>query len=157
MENCEDVKHVGNLTWNSQPMRNKKNRENTHQRKTITRTRQYLHGLANCVHHGVIRILLLSGTNTSAVVQCFNLSKTTTIKTLITKTAFSTSCAQDSQWATKRAKNFLGGVALKPPKSLSMSTLAWAYQPKPSFHGLSLKKSLIKNHATLFKSSQVIN
>ena len=129
MENCEDVKHVGNLTWNSQPMRNKKNRENTHQRKTITRTRQYLHDLANCVHHGVIRILLLSGKNTSAVVQCFNLSKTTTIKTLITKTAFSTSCAQDSQWVTKRAKNFSRRRCPQTPKklvhehsSLSLST-----------------------------------
>ena len=125
--------------WRGQPCREfnlkfptyekQKNRENTHQRKTITRTRQYLHGLANCVHHGVIRILLLSGKNTSAVVQCFNLSKTTTIKTLITKTAFSTSCAQDSQWATKRAKNFSRRRCPQTPKklvhehsSLSLST-----------------------------------
>ena len=34
---------------NSQPMRNKKNRENTRQRKTITRTRQYLRGSAICL------------------------------------------------------------------------------------------------------------
>ena len=34
---------------------------------------------------------------------------------------------------------------------LSMSALAWACQPKPPLHGLSFKKSPIKNHATLFQ------
>ena len=34
---------------NSQPMRNKKNRVNTRQRKTITRTKQYLRGSAICL------------------------------------------------------------------------------------------------------------
>ena len=32
-----------------------------------------------------------------------------------------------------------------------MSALAWACQPKPPLHGLSFKKSPIKNHATLFQ------
>ena len=36
-------------------------------------------------------------------------------------------------------------------------TLAWVYWPKPPFHGLSLSKSSIKNHATLFGSSQVVS
>ena len=31
-----------------------------------------------------------------------------------------------------------------------MSALAWAYQPKPPLYGLNLRKSPIKNHATLF-------
>ena len=34
---------------NSQPMRNKINRENTRQRKIITRTKQYLRGSAICL------------------------------------------------------------------------------------------------------------
>ena len=37
-----------------------------------------------------------------------------------------------------------------------MSAPAWAYQPKPLLHGLSLSKSLIKNHAILFGSGQVV-
>ena len=37
------------LTWNSQPVRSK-NRENTRQRKIITCTKQYLRGLAICLH-----------------------------------------------------------------------------------------------------------
>ena len=40
---------VKGIKPNSQPVRNKKNRENTHQRKTITRTRQYLRGLTICL------------------------------------------------------------------------------------------------------------
>ena len=59
-------------------------------------------------------------------------------ETLITKTTVSISCAQNSQWTTKQAKNFF-------------SSTAWAYQPKPPLHGLSLRKSPIKNHATLFQ------
>ena len=31
------------------------------------------------------------------------------------------------------------------------------FSPQPPLYGLSLKKSLIKNHATLFESSQVVN
>ena len=41
-------------------------------------------------------------------------------------------------------KNFPEGVALGPPKDLSMSIPTWAYQPKPSLHGLNLNKSSIK-------------
>ena len=37
------------LTRNSQLVRNQKNRENTRQGKTITRTRQYLYGSAICL------------------------------------------------------------------------------------------------------------
>ena len=33
-----------------------------------------------------------------------------------------------------------------------MSALTWAYRPKPPLHGLSIRKSPIKNHATLFGS-----
>ena len=48
-------------------------------------------------------------------------------------------------------------VAPEPPGGLSMSAPAWACWPKSSLHGLSLRKSPIKNHATLFESSRVIN
>ena len=37
-----------------------------------------------------------------------------------------------------------------------MSASAWACWPKPPLHGLSLSKSPIKNHATLFRSGQVV-
>ena len=53
-------------------------------------------------------------------------------------------------------KNFPEGVALGPPRHLSMSASTWACQPKPQLHGLSLSKSPIKNHAILFGSSKVI-
>ena len=38
---------------------------------------------------------------------------------------------------------------------LSLSP-AWAYRPKLPFHGLTLRKSLIKNHVTLFGLGRVI-
>ena len=37
-----------------------------------------------------------------------------------------------------------------------MSAPAWACQPKPPFHGLSLHKPSIKNHATLFELGRVV-
>ena len=51
---------------------------------------------------------------------------------------------------------FPRGVAPGPPRGLSMSASAWACQPKPPFHGLSLSKSPIKNHAILFRSIWVV-
>ena len=39
----------------------------------------------------------------------------------------------------------------------TLITTAWACRPKPLLHGLSLRKSLIKNHATLFGLGRVIN
>ena len=51
---------------------------------------------------------------------------------------------------------FLGGVAPRSPRGLSMSAPAWAYRPKPSLHGLSLSKSPIKNHAILFGLGWII-
>ena len=53
-------------------------------------------------------------------------------------------------------KNFPEGVALGPPRGLSMSAPTWACQPKPQLHGLSLSKSPIKNHATLFGLGRVV-
>ena len=38
-----------------------------------------------------------------------------------------------------------------------MSAPAWVCQPKPLLHGLSLRKSPIKNHATLFGSGRIVN
>ena len=129
MENCGEVNHVGNLTWNSQPMRNKKI-EKIHTKEKQLHAQDNIYMVWQIAYaHGVTRISLLSGKNASAAIQCFNLSKTTTIKTLITKTTFSTSCTQDSQWATKRAKNFSWRRCPQTPKklvhehsSLSLST-----------------------------------
>ena len=67
----------------------------------------------------------------SAATVFFSLSKTRQQQqTLIIKNGFYILCT-GLQWATKRAK--------------------------PPLHGLSLRKSLIKNHTTLFKSGRVIN
>ena len=65
-------------------------------------------------------------------------------KTLIIKVSFTMN--QTGQ------KKFTRGVAPKPPKDLSMSAPALAYQPKPPLHGLSFSKFLNKNHTTLFWS-----
>ena len=39
-----------------------------------------------------------------------------------------------------------------PQGGLSMSATTWAYQPKPSLHGLSLRKSPMKNHNNIILS-----
>ena len=98
------------INSNSQPVRSKKNRQNTRQRKTIILLRQYLRGSAICLHPRSCRdfTIIKEKENTKYKVryQCFLL----TLKT----------------------------------------------QPKPPLHGLSLGKSPIKNHATLFGSSHQI-
>ena len=59
---------------------------------------------------------------------------------------------------TQNGPNFFSrGHCPRPPKGLSMSVPAWAYWPKPLLHGLSLSKSPIKNHVTLFRLGQVVN
>ena len=93
----------------------------------------------------------------SAATVFFSLLRNTTTTNPNYKIAFSTSYAQDSQWATKRAKFFfLGGVAPRPPRGLPISALAWADRPKPPLHRISLKKSPIKNYAILFGSGRVV-
>jgi len=56
--------------------------------------------------HGVAEISLLLGKNTKCGNTVFLSLKNYNNPTLIIETAFSISCAQDSQWATKRAKIF---------------------------------------------------
>ena len=91
------MKVLKGIKPNSQPVRNKKNRENTRQRKKITRTRQYLCGSAICLRPRSCRDF-------------------TIIK-----------------------KKYRVQVAAKPP-----------------LHRLSLGKSPIKNHVTLFGSGRVV-
>ena len=79
--------------------------------------------------YGAAEISLLSEKNTKSSSTIFLSLKNQQQETLITKTAFFIFYAQDSQWTTKRAKIF--------------------FQLGP-IHGLSLRKSLIKNHATIF-------
>ena len=98
-----------------------------------------------------MEILLLSGKKIQVLQYSFFLSKKLQQQTLITKTAFSTFYVQDSQWATKWAKIFFQGHCPRTPGGLSISAMAWVCRPKPWLHGPSLRKSLIKNHATLFQ------
>ena len=112
-------------------MRNKKNRENTRQRKTITRTRQYLRGSTICLCPRSCKDFTIIGEKYKVRLQCFTLSlkMTTTMKTLITKNSFYILCIGFTMGYKMGKKIFL---------------LAWACQPKPPFHGLSLRKSPIK-------------
>ena len=82
-----------------------KNRENkTPKKKTITRTRQYLRGSVICLCPRSCKDFPIIKENYNMWLQCFSLSKTTTRQNpnhKKKKTVF-ISCAQDSQWATKR-------------------------------------------------------
>ena len=97
-------------------MRNKK-LEKTHSKK---KKKSHAQDNIYTVHqftyvHKVTGISLLSKKKIQSATVQFFYSKKRQQQTLITKTAFSTSCAQDSQWATKRAKFFfLGALPLNP-------------------------------------------
>ena len=110
----------------------KQNRENIRQRKIIKWTRQYLRDLTICLRPRSCKDFTIIREKYKVLQYSFSHSKKRQQPTLIIETTFSTSCAQDSQWATKRVK-------------------IWACRPKPPLQGLSLKKSPIKNHATLFR------
>ena len=114
-------------------MRNKKkNRENTCQRKqlhaqdNIYMVRQFAYV------HRVAGISLLSGKNTEY------------------KIATTIFFSHIKNMATTQHKT------LKLESRFHMSAPAWAYRPKPPLHELSLSKSPIKNHATLFESGRVV-
>ena len=102
-------------------------------KKTITRTRQYLRGSAICLRSWSCRDFTIVRKKYKVRLQFFfsslslSLSKNTaTTQTLITQLRF----------IHKTGQNF--------------------FRPKPSLHGLNLRKSPIKNHATLFGSGQVV-
>ena len=76
---------VGNITQNSQTYE-KQNRENTCQRKIITRTRQYLRGSVICLRPWSCRDFTIIRENVqSAAIQFFSLKNFNNNKTLITK------------------------------------------------------------------------
>ena len=80
-------------------------------KKTITRTRQYLRGSVICIYPRSCRDFTIIRKKIENAATMFSLSQETRQQqTLISKLRFSTSCAQDSQWATKRAKKIF------PPK-----------------------------------------
>ena len=83
----------------------------------------------------------------------FSLSKSTH-KTLTSKIIVFLSCTQDLQQTTKRAKKFFPRAL--PPDPKEVSTTAWTYQPKHSLHGLSFRKSLIKNHNNIISGRVII-
>ena len=72
------------LARNSQPVRNK-NRENTRQRKTITCTRQYLHGSAICLRQRSYRDFTIIKEKYKVGYNFSSPSKTRQPQTLITK------------------------------------------------------------------------
>ena len=119
-------------------------------KKTITRTRQYLRGSAICLRSRSCRDFTIIREKYKVLLQCFSLSlslsqETRQQQTLISKLRF--------LHPTHRIHN---GLQNRPKFFLRMSAPAWACQPKPSLHGLSLRKSPFKNHATLFVSGQVV-
>ena len=68
--------------------------------------------------HGVAGISRFSGKNTRCGSTVFSLKNN--IKTIISETTVFISCAQDSQWATKWAKNFPQGLR---PIDLSLHSM----------------------------------
>ena len=73
----------------------KKKKKQSHAEDNIYMVRQFVYV------HGVTGISLLSRKKIQSAAIQFFYSKKRQQQTLITKTAFSTSYAQDSQWATK--------------------------------------------------------
>ena len=131
------------LTWNFQTYE-KQNKEKRMQKKNNHTHKTVFTRFSNLLTFTELQGFHLSGKKNKVRQYSFfffflslSLSRKNYIKkTLITKTTIFISCTQDSQWATKRAKFFF---------------TAWANRPKPLLHGLSLKKSPIKNHATSFR------
>ena len=126
---------------NFQPARNK-NRENTRQRKTITRTRQYLCGSAICLRPRSCRDITI-------IREEYRVQLSTTIFSLYIKHGNNTTLKNPNY--KRRFHNGLNG-----PKSFSRGRCP----PDPqiglsrSAHGLSLCKSPTKNHAILFGSGR---
>ena len=147
---------VGNQTEFS-TCEKQKNRENTRQRKQ-SHTQDNIYVVRQFAYiHRVAGISLLSGKNTEYKMQLqsfiLSISKnaaTTQHKTLKLESRFHKN-------GLNGPKNFFSrGRCPQTPKGLSMSAPTWVCWPKPPLHGLSLSKSSIKNHATLFGSGQVV-
>ena len=86
-----------------------KKKKQSHAQDNIYVVRQFVYV------HGVAGISLLSRKKIQSAAIQFFYSQKRQQQTLITKTAFSTSYAQDSQWATKQAKKIIPGTL--PPNS----------------------------------------
>ena len=112
------------LTQNSQLVRNK-NRENTRQRKIIICTRQYLHGSAICLCPRSCRDFTIIREKYKVrqySVSC--ISKTITTNPNHHNCVFYILRIGFTMGYKMGQKNFPKGVALGPPKGLSMSTMA---------------------------------
>ena len=127
------------LSQNSQPVRNKKkkklrkhtSKKNNHMHKTIF---TWFGNLPTSTE--LQEFHYYQGKIQSAAVQFFFSLKIYNDKIQIIKNTFSTSCTQDSQWATNGPKIFPRSIAPGPLRGLSMSATTWACQPKP-LHRLS--------------------
>ena len=123
--------------------------EKTHAKEKQSHAQDNIYVIRSFAYvHRIVGISLLSGKNTKCGYSFFTLSQdNNNNKILITKKDFYIL----HTWFTNGLENGLGG--------LSMSSPAYACWPKPPLHELSLRKSPIKNHATLFqvRSSTVSN
>ena len=119
----------------------KQNRENTRQRKIITCTRQYLCGSAICLSPRSCRDFTIFREKIQVWQYSFFLSKKTTSKNPNHQNnGFYIICI-----------GFTIGYKTGQKKIQRYNLGRLAYQSKPPLHGLSLRKSPIKNYATLFR------
>ena len=92
-----------------------KNRENKMPKEKQSHTQDSIYVVRQFAYvHRVAGISLLSKKITMCGYSVFLSQKQQEDKTLITKKIAFISCTQDSQWATKRAKNFLSAQAFAP-------------------------------------------
>ena len=129
----------------------KKKKKQSHAEDNIYVVRQFVYV------HGVTGISLLSRKKIQSAAIQFFYSKTTTTNPNHKNCVFYILCTRFTMGYKTGQKNYPGDIASKPPRGFSMSDIAWAYRPKPPLHELSLKKSSIKNHTTLFGSSTGLN
>ena len=102
--------------------------------------------------HGVAEISLLSGKNIKCNSIVFLSLKKLQPQILITKNyVFYISRTGFTMGYKTSQKFFPVALPSNPPRGLSISAKTWACWPKPQLHGLSLRKSPIKNHAILFR------
>ena len=130
--------------WETKKKKKKKNRENACQIKAITCTKQYLHGLAICLHPRSCRdFTIIREKNIKCGYNIFFLSQETRQQqTLISNLRFLHPMHKIHNGLQNMPKFFL----------FFQGALAWACRLKPLLHRLNLRKSPIKNHTTLFKS-----
>ena len=133
-------------------MRNKKI-EKTHAKEKQSHTQDNIYVIRQFAYvNGVVGISLLLGKNTKCSSTVFLSLKKLQPQILITKNCvFYIPRTGFTMGYKTSQKIFPGALPSNPPRGLSISAKTWACWPKPQLHGLSLRKSPIKNHVTLFR------